>query len=433
MIWNKAVECADRETMQGIQLERLKDTVAHVYSNVEHYRKKMDAKGVKPEDIKTLDDITKLPFITKEDLAENYPTGLFARDMKDIIRVHASSGTTGKPKIAGYTQSDLDIWGECLARCFTMAGASDKSVVQVAYGYGLFTGGLGAHLGGETIGATVIPMSSGNTQKQLMFMQDLKSTHLCCTPSYALTIAEAAEKAGLKPEDLSLEGGIFGAEPWTEGMKKEIEKRLGLHAHDIYGLSEVMGPGVSAGCSANAGMHIMEDYFYPEIIDPDTLEPLPDGEKGELVLTTIGKQGMPLIRYRTRDICYLTHEKCECGRTNVRMSRVFGRTDDMLIIRGVNVFPSQVETVIAKFEDTLTMNYKLYVGREDNKDTFELAVELADGLAIDDIKFVEKLRSRVDHELRGILGIGCKIRFLNAGTLPRSEGKAVRVEDTRNL
>ncbi len=433
MIWNEAIECADRKTMEELQLKRLKNVVAHVYKNVEPYRAKMDDKGVKPEDIQSLKDITKLPFITKEDLAENYPNGLFAMDMEDIVRIHASSGTTGKPKIAGYTKNDLDMWGECVARCLAMAGATKKSVVQVAYGYGLFTGGLGAHLGAETMGATVIPMSSGNTQKQLMFMQDLKSTHLCCTPSYALTIAEAAEKAGLKPEDITLEGGVFGAEPWTAAMRNEIEKRLGIHAHDIYGLSEVMGPGVSTSCSENDGMHIMEDYFLPEIIDPNTLEPLPDGQEGELVITTIGKEGMPLIRYRTRDICSLNHEKCKCGRTLVRMSRVVGRTDDMLIIRGVNVFPSQVETVIARFEDTLTMNYKLYVGRENNKDTFELAVELAEGLAIDDIKFVENLRAKVDHELRNILGIGCKIRFLNAGTLPRSEGKAVRVEDTRKL
>ncbi len=433
MIWNESIECADRETMQAIQLEKLKQTVTHVYNNVKPYRKKMDEKGVKPEDVQSLDDITKLPFITKDDLAETYPTGLFAMDMEDIVRIQASSGTKGKPKIAGYTRNDLDMWGECVARCLAMTGATKRSIVQVAYGYGLFTGGLGAHIGAETMGATVIPMSSGNTQRQLMFMQDMKSTHLCCTPSYALTIAEAAEKAGMKPEEIPLQAGMFGAEPWTEGMRKEIEKRLGIHAHDIYGLSEIMGPGVSTSCSENAGMHIMEDYFYPEIVDPDTLEPLPDGEKGELVLTTIGKEGMPLIRYRTRDVCYLTHETCKCGRTLVRMSRVFGRTDDMLIIRGVNVFPSQVETVIAQFENTLTMNYKLYVGREDNKDTFELAVELADGLAIDDIKFVENLRSRVDHQLRSILGIGCKVHFLNAGTLPRSEGKAVRVEDTRKL
>ncbi len=432
MIWNREMECADRETMRALQLEKLKKTVRYEYDNVSKYREKMDEAGVSPEDIQTLEDITKLPFTTKEDLAANYPTGLFARPMRDIVRIHASSGTTGKPKIAGYTQNDLDMWGECVARGLTMAGASRDSVVHVSYGYGLFTGGLGAHIGAETIGATVIPMSSGNTQKQIMFLQDMKSDVLCCTPSYALTIAEGVKKAGIDPKDLKLSAGVFGAEPWTQGMRDKIEAGLGIKAHDIYGLSEVMGPGVSMSCAENNGMHIQEDYFFAEIIDPDTLEPLPDGEKGELVITTLGKEGMPLIRYRTRDICYLMREKCGCGRTTVRMSRVFGRTDDMLIIRGVNVFPSQVETVIAKFNE-LTINYKLYVGRENNTDTFELAVELAEGLAIDDIKFVEELRGRVDHALRDMLGIGCKVRFLNEGTLPRSEGKAVRVEDTRNL
>ena len=404
----------------------------YAYDRVPHYKNAMDKAGVKPEDIKTLEDITRIPFITKEDLAANYPTGLFAQPMSEIKRIHASSGTTGKPKIVGYTQNDLDMWGECVARGLTMAGADKNDIVHVSYGYGLFTGGLGAHIGAETIGATVIPMSSGNTQKQLMFMQDMKSTVLCCTPSYALTLAEGLKKAGLTPDDIHLKAGVFGAEPWTQGMREEIEKGLGLRAHDIYGLSEIMGPGVSMSCAYNKGMHIQEDYFYVEIIDPDTLEVLPDGEKGELVITTLGKEGMPLIRYRTRDICYLMRDKCECGRTTVRMSRVFGRTDDMLIIRGVNVFPSQVETVIAKF-DELTMNYKLYVGRENNKDTFELAVELAEGIELQDIASVEALRTRVDHAMRDMLGIGCKIRFLNAGTLPRSEGKAVRVEDTRKL
>ncbi len=432
MIWNEKMECADRETMRALQLEKLQKTVKHEYDNVAPYRKKMDEAGVKPEDIKTLDDIRKLPFTTKEDLAANYPKGLFAKPMEEIVRIQASSGTTGKPKIAGYTRSDLEMWGECVARGLTMAGATKDSVVHVSYGYGLFTGGLGAHIGAETIGATVIPMSSGNTQKQVMFLQDMDSTILCCTPSYALTIAEGVKKAGIDPKTLAVKAGVFGAEPWTQGMRDKIEEGLDIKAHDIYGLSEVMGPGVSTSCQYNEGMHIQEDYFYPEIIDPDTLEPLPDGERGELVITTIGKEGMPLIRYRTRDICYLIREKCKCGRTTVRMSRVFGRTDDMLIIRGVNVFPSQVETVIAKFSE-LTMNYKLYVGREHNTDTFELAVELAEGLAIDDIGFVESLRGRVDHALRDMLGIGCKIRFLNAGTLPRSEGKAVRVEDTRNF
>lgn len=432
MIWNKEMECADRETMRALQLKKLKETVKYEYDNVPYYREKMDKAGVKPEDIQTLEDIRKLPFITKEDIAANYPTGLFAKPMEEIVRIHASSGTTGKPKIAGYTRNDLEMWGECVARAMASAGQDSKSVIQVAYGYGLFTGGLGAHIGAETIGATVLPMSSGNTKKQIMFMQDMKSTALACTPSYALTIAEGVAKAGIDPADLSLQSGIFGAEPWTEGMRKDIEKGLGIKAYDIYGLTEIVGPGVSISCDEHNGMHIQEDYFYPEIIDPETLEPLPDGEIGELVFTTLGKEGFPMIRYRTRDLCYLMRDKCACGRTTVRMSKILGRTDDMLIIRGVNVFPSQIETVISKFEE-LTINYMIYVGRENNKDTFDLEVELAPGLAIDNIKFIEDLRSRLDHALRDMLGIGCKTKFLNEGTLPRSEGKAVRVKDTRKM
>lgn len=432
MIWNKEMECADRETMRALQLEKLKKTVKHGYENVPHYKETFDKAGVKPEDIQTLEDITKLPFITKEDIAANYPNGLFAVPMSDIKRIHASSGTTGRPKIVGYTQNDLNIWSECVARGLTMVGAGKDDTVQIAYGYGLFTGGFGAHMGSETIGATVIPISSGNTQKQLMFMQDMKSTVLCCTPSYALTIAEAIKKAGLTPEDLHLRIGVFGAEPWTPEMRANIEKGLGLKAYDIYGLSEIMGPGVSMACGQGEGMHVQEDYFYMEIVDPDTLQPVADGEKGELVITTLGKEGLPMIRYRTRDICYIMRDKCECGRTTLRMSRVLGRTDDMLIIKGVNVFPSQVETVIAKI-DELTMNYKLYVGRENNTDTFELAVELNENLELHDIATVEALRHKVDRALRDVLGIGVKITFLNAGTLPRSEGKAVRVEDTRKL
>ena len=432
MIWNKEIECADRETMRALQLKKLKETVKYEYDNVPYYRKKMDDAGVKPEDIESLDDIRKLPFITKEDIAANYPTGLFAKPMEEIVRIHASSGTTGKPKVAGYTRKDLEIWGECVARAMASAGQDSKSVVQVAYGYGLFTGGLGAHIGAETIGATVIPMSSGNTKKQIMFMQDMKSTALACTPSYALTIAEGVAKEGIDPADLPLRAGIFGAEPWTQGMKESIEKGLGIKAYDIYGLTEIVGPGVSISCDENEGMHVQEDYFYPEIIDPETLEPLPDGEIGELVFTTLGKEGFPMVRYRTRDLCYLMREKCGCGRTTVRMSKILGRTDDMLIIRGVNVFPSQIEEVISKFEE-LTINYMIYVGRENNKDTFDLEVELASGLAIDNIKFIEELRVRLDHSLRDMLGIGCKVKFLNEGTLPRSEGKAVRVKDSRNL
>ncbi|MGI6722616.1 MAG: phenylacetate--CoA ligase family protein [Anaerovoracaceae bacterium] len=432
MIWNKAMECADRETMNKIQLRKLQSTVKRVYQKVEPYRSKMQELGLKPGDIKTLEDIKKLPFTTKEDLRDNYPYGMLASPLSDIVRIHASSGTTGKPKVDCYTDNDLQMWAECFARGLSSAGGDKTSVVQVSYGYGLFTGGLGAHDGAEYMGASVIPMSSGNTQKQILMMKDFKSTHLCCTPSYALTIAEAVEKAGYKPGDLALKAGVFGAEPWTEGMRDEIEKRLGIKAYDIYGLSEVMGPGVATSCDAKDGMHIQEDYFLAEVIDPKTLEPVAPGEIGELVFTTLGKEGMPLVRYRTRDLCSLKYDKCSCGRTTVRMSKILGRSDDMLIIRGVNVFPSQIETVIAKF-DELTLNYKILVGRVDNKDTFELHVELAENLAVDDIAFVENLRTRMDHELRSLLGIGCKVKFLSAGTLPRSEGKAVRIEDTRNL
>jgi phenylacetate-CoA ligase len=432
MIWNKAMECADRETLRGIQLRKLRDTVARVYQNVEPYRAKMQEKGMAPGDIQSLEDLRKLPFTYKSDLRDNYPYGMFSSPLSDIVRIHASSGTTGRPTVVGYTRKDLENWAECIARSLYMVGADKSSVIQVAYGYGLFTGGLGLHGGAEYIGASVIPASSGNTQRQILLMKDFMSTVLCCTPSYAMTLAESIAKAGIDPSELSLKAGIFGAEPWTEAMRDEIEKGLGLKAYDIYGLSEIMGPGVSCGCEARNGMHIMEDYFIPEIIDPKTEEVLPYGERGELVFTTIGKEGIPLIRYRTRDICILMPEPCSCGRTTVRMSRVLGRSDDMLIIKGVNVFPSQIETVIAMFPE-LTLNYKILVGREHNSDTFEVNVELAEGLAIDNIRFVEDLRHRVDHELRNILGIGCNLKFLNAGTLPRSEGKAVRVEDTRNL
>lgn len=426
------MECADRETLERIQLQKLRKTVKRMYQNVERYRQKMQEKGIQPGDIKTLEDLQMLPFCTKEDLRDEYPYGFFASPLRDIVRIHASSGTTGKPKVDGYTVNDLESWSECVARGLSSAGADRNSVVQVAYGYGLFTGGFGVHQGVEYIGASVIPMSSGNTKKQVMMMKDFQTTHLCCTPSYALTIAEEVERSGISPDELHLVGGVFGAEPWTRGMKKEIEKRLGLRAFNIYGLSEVMGPGVATSCEAENGMHIQEDYFLPEIIDPKTLEPLPDGQIGELVFTTLGKEGMPLLRYRTRDLCSLRREPCSCGRTTVRMTPILGRSDDMLIIRGVNVFPSQIETVIARFPE-LTLNYKIIVGRVNNKDTFDLHVELAPNLDIDDVSFVEDLRARLDHELRTLLGIGCKVRFLSAGTLPRSEGKAVRIEDNRHL
>lgn len=432
MIWNRAAECAERETIEQVQLKKLKDTVSRMYQNVESYRMKMQEKGIMPGDIQSLEDLKTLPFTYKSDLRDHYPYGMFSSPLSEIVRIHASSGTTGRPTVVGYTKKDLENWAECIARSLTMVGADKTSVIQVAYGYGLFTGGLGLHGGAEYLGASVIPISSGNTQRQILLMKDFKSTVLCCTPSYALTLAEAIAHAGIDPSELSLKAGIFGAEPWTEGMRDEIEKGLGIKAFDIYGLSEIMGPGVSCGCEAQNGLHVMEDYFIPEIIDPNTEEVLPYGQRGELVFTTIGKEGIPLIRYRTRDICILMPEKCTCGRTTVRMSRVLGRSDDMLIIKGVNVFPSQIETVIAMFPE-LTLNYKILVGREHNVDTFEVQVELAEGLAIDNIRFVEEMKHRMDHELRNILGIGCNIKFLNAGTLPRSEGKAVRVEDTRNL
>lgn len=432
MIWNKEMECADRQTMRRIQLERLQEEVRYEYEHVPYYAEKMDKAGVKPEDIRELEDIALLPFITKEDLADNYPNGLFAQPMESIVRIQSSSGTTGKPKILGYTERDMADWGEAVARGLVMAGASKGSVVQVAYGYGLFTGGLGAHAGAEVIGATVLPMSTGNTARQIMFMQDMKSDVICCTPSYAMTITEAVEKAGIDPEDLNLKGGLFGAEPWTQSMRDRIEKGLGIRAHDIYGLTEITGPGVSTSCEENNGMHINEDLFYPEIVDPNTLKPVPVGQTGELVFTTLRKQGMPMIRYRTRDICRLMDDPCPCGRTTIRMDRVLGRTDDMLIVKGVNVFPSQVEIVIGKFRE-LTMNYKLLVDRKGNSDTIELMVEFADGLIIDDIDFVEHMRKQVEHALRETLQIGCKVRFLNAGTLPRSEGKAVRIEDRRRF
>ena len=432
MIWNKAAECADRESLEQVQLKKLKGTVARMYQNVEPYREKMQNKGIMPGDIQSLADLRNLPFTYKSDLRDYYPYGMFSSPLSEIVRIHASSGTTGRPTVVGYTKKDLENWAECIARSLTMAGADKTSVIQVAYGYGLFTGGLGLHGGAEYLGASVIPISSGNTQRQILLMKDFKSTILCCTPSYALTMAEAIAHAGIDPSELSLKAGIFGAEPWTDGMRDEIERGLGIKAFDIYGLSEIMGPGVSCGCEAQNGLHVMEDFFIPEIIDPNTEEVLPYGQRGELVFTTIGKEGIPLIRYRTRDICVLMPEKCSCGRTTVRMSRVLGRSDDMLIIKGVNVFPSQIETVIAMFPE-LTLNYKILVGRENNVDTFEVDVELAEGLAIDNIRFVEEMKHRVDHELRNILGIGCNLKFLNAGTLPRSEGKAVRVEDTRNL
>ena len=432
-IFNEAIECMSREEIKKLQLEKLKWQVKRIYENVPMYRERMDKAGVKPEDIKELSDLAKLPFTTKQDLRDYYPYDLLAVPKKDIVRIHASSGTTGKQIVAGYTRNDLDIWADAMARQIAATGGDENSIVQVSYGYGLFTGGLGAHGGAEKIGATVIPTSSGNTERQIRFMCDLGTTHLCCTPSYAMYLAEAIKEMGVK-DQLKLEAGIFGAEPWTEDMRKQIEEGLGLKAYDVYGLTEIMGPGVAYECSEQAGMHVCEDLCIAEIIDPDTGEVLPEGSFGELVFTTIAKEGQPLIRYRTRDLCMLDYSVCKCGRTHVRMRKPAGRTDDMLIIRGVNVFPSQIEEVLLKVSgDTITPNYQIIVDRVDNTDTLDVNVEMSESLLSDDVKSVEKIERQIVEKLRSTLGIGAKVHLVNPKSIARSEGKAKRVIDNRKL
>ena len=426
--YNKEVECMERAEIRAHQLDALKKQVKRVYEKVPMYRKRMDDAGVKPEDIKELSDLSKLPFTTKQDLRDYYPFDLLAVPKKDIVRIQASSGTTGKQIVAGYTRKDIEDWSDAFARQLTAAGADENSVVQISYGYGLFTGGLGAHYGAEKIGATVVPTSSGNTERQIRLMCDLGVTHLCCTPSYAMYLAEAIKKAGVK-DKLKLKAGIFGAEPWTEEMRKSIESALGIKAYDIYGLTEVMGPGVSYECSAQRGMHICEDLFIPEVVDPETGEPLPDGEFGELVFTTIVKEGQPLIRYRTRDLCRLVYAPCKCGRSHVRMKKPAGRTDDMLIIRGVNVFPSQIEEVLLKHGDVVSANYQIIVGRKNNTDTFDINVERVPEYT-GDTESVEKL---LVSKLRSQLGIGASVHLISHGEMERSEGKAKRVIDNRHL
>ena len=427
------IETMSREEIRALQLAKLKDQVAWTYERVPWYREKMGELGVVPGDIQTLEDIRKLPFTDKSVLRDTYPFGLFAIPLDDVVRLHASSGTTGKPIVVGYNDHDLDIWRDCIARLAQMAGVVPSDRVQMAFGYGMFTGGFGLHYGLEHLGCMVIPAGSGNTERHLMMINDYQTTVLIATPSYAMHMCEYGEKHGFDWENSSLRIGLFGGEPCPPALKEEIERRMHIICTDNYGLTEVMGPGVSGECLACRDMqHIAEDHFFWEIVDPKTGEPLPEGVPGELVLTPLDKQAFPVLRYRTHDLSYVITEPCACGRTHARMKKVRTRTDDMLIIRGVNVFPSQVETVIAKFSE-LTMNYMLYVGREHNTDTFELGVELAEGLAIDNISFVEELRGRIEHALRDMLGIGCKVRLLNEGTLPRSEGKAVRVQDTRKL
>lgn len=430
--FQKETECMPREEIKRIQSERLVWQVARMYDRVELFRKRMDEKKLKPEDIKSIDDLSKLPFSYKQDLRDYYPYGLFAEPLKNIVRTHASSGTTGKQIVVGYTRHDLEMWADCMARQLAAAGTTDEDVVQVSYGYGLFTGGLGAHAGAERIGATVVPTSSGNTARQIQTMVDFGTTVLCCTPSYAMYLAESIAEAGLR-DKIKLKSGVFGAEPWTENMRHAIENSLGIKAFDVYGLSEIMGPGVSFECECQNGMHVNEDMFVPEIIDPDTGEVLPEGEQGELVFTTLTKEGFPVIRYRTRDICSLNYEQCECGRTFVRMNKPTGRSDDMMIIRGVNVFPSQIEEVLLRISEGVTPNYQIIVGRENNTDTLDINVEMTEKLFADDVKSIEKIERKIVSDLRSVLGIGAKVHLVNPKTIARSEGKAKRVIDNRNL
>ncbi|NLC86355.1 MAG: phenylacetate--CoA ligase [Bacteroidales bacterium] len=430
MIWNPEIECAEREQMHELQSNRLTGMVKRMYDNVPFYRNKFDEIGLEPGDIKTVDQLKDLPFTNKNDLRDNYPFGLFTVPQTDVVRIHASSGTTGKPTVVGYTHADLDIWAEVVARSLTMAGVHKGDTIQIAYGYGPFTGGLGLHYGAEKIGATVIPISTGNTKKQLQFMTDFKATVIACTPSYAAHLGECIANNGISADDVKLRIGVFGAEPWTNELRCQIEKLLKVKAFDIYGLSEIIGPGVSMECGCQCGNHVFEDHFIPEIIDPETLEVLPDGELGELVFTTVSKVAMPLLRYRTRDLTRLHREKCECGRTLVRMDKCLGRTDDMLIIRGVNVFPSQVESVLMDMSET-TPHYQLIVRRENNLDTLEILVEIDQKNWSDSIRELEGIRRRIENNIKSMLGIGAKIRLVEPKTIERSEGKAKRVIDNR--
>ena len=420
------------EQLQAIQLQRLKSMVQRAYNHVALFRKRMDDAGLKPTDVRSLDDVTKLPFTVKTDLRDTYPFGLFASPMKDIVRLHASTGTTGKPIVVAYTKEDIDVWSNVMMRSFAACGLHAGDVIQNAYGYGLFTGGLGAHYGGEALGATVIPISGGNTQRQLMVMKDFGSTAICCTPSYFLHIIEQAPELGVNLKELPLRAGVFGAEPWTESMRRRIEAESGIKAYDIYGLSEIIGPGVAMECQCQAGPHIFEDWFYPEIIDLKTGKPLPDGEEGELVLTTLGKQAMPMIRYRTRDITALTSEKCECGRTLRRIQRIGRRSDDMFIIRGVNVYPSQIETALLKVEGTLP-HYQIILTREKGLDEVEVQVEVTKEVFGDTVGALEEVQRKLGHSIETLTGLRMKVRMVQPQTIPRSEGKAKRVIDQRKM
>ena len=431
MYWNQTKECMDRGELKKLQSERLVKMVSYVYHNVPYYREKMQKAGVEPGDIRGLEDIEKLPFTTYEDLNKAYPFGLAAVPKSELVRVHASSGTTGKPKIAVYTRRDIDTWSECAARCLTMAGVTRDDVIQVGYGYGLFTGGLGAHYGAEYVGALVLPMSTGNTKKLIDMMIDCGATAIACTPSYLLHVAEDLQKAGLV-DKIKLKTAICGAEPWTNEMRASIEKQLGIKAYDIYGLTEILGPGVAADCDAHAGLHIWEDHFLPEILDPATLKAVPEGQSGELVITTLTKEGMPMIRYRTKDLTSLETSKCSCGRTMARIQRFKGRTDDMLIIRGVNVFPSQVEAALLTIDGT-TPHYMIIVDRVDNTDTFEVQVEVDERFFSDEVSKLENLSKQINAKLREALGLNAKVSLVQPNALVHSDGKTKHVEDRRKL
>ncbi len=431
MIWNKQIECMSRDEMTALQSDRLVKLVDYVYKNVVFYRKKMDAIGLLPTDIKSIEDIVKLPLTTKDDLRDNYPFGLFAVPHSDIVRIHASSGTTGKATVVGYTQDDLEIWAECVARCMNMSGVTKEDIIQVAYGYGLFTGGLGAHYGAEKVGAMVVPMSTGNSKKLTTMMVDFGATAIACTPSYLLHLTELLEQEGLINQ-IKLKSAICGAEPWTDKMRNDIERRLNIKAHDIYGLSEVMGPGVACDCEFHKGLHICEDHFYPEVLDSATLKAVKAGETGELVFTTLTKQGLPLIRYRTKDLTSIDYSTCECGRTSARISKFKGRVDDMLIIRGVNVFPSQVEAALVDVKE-VSPHYMIVVDRVNNLDMLEIQVEIAPEYYVDEIKKIEQITAKVSKAINQALGLNAKIKVVEPQTLVRSQGKAVHVIDNRKL
>ncbi len=425
------IETASRDYLHAIQSARLIKTVKRCYENIPFYKAKFDEMGLKPEDIHSIDDIGKLPFTVKQDLRDHYPFGLFAVPREELVRVHASSGTTGKQTVVGYTRGDIDRWSECAARAFNAAGTTPSDYIHVSYGYGLFTGGMGLHYGAEKLGATAIPVSSGNTKRQVQILQDFGSNVLCCTPSYALFIAETLNEMNIDPADLPLRIGIFGAEPWSENMRTQLENMLKIKAYDIYGLSEIAGPGVAFECCEQSGMHICEDYFYPEIVDPVTLKPLPDGEYGELVFTCIGKEALPLLRYRTRDISAIMHEKCACGRTLVKMLRPKGRSDDMLIIRGVNVFPAQVEHVILSLG--MAPNYQIIVDRANNLDIMTVCIEMSDNMFSDSVRQIEAKEKEICGAMQSVLGVSAKVRLVEPHSLPRYEGKASRVIDNRKI